>query len=627
MRRTGQITIVFVALAGLVSCAPEAYRKSADLQVQKLLEDRQKRTLDYAPQVEAPVQTPARPTRKSYEKLPASPVPPAMPPVLEPSRFELGYGRLGPEELYPPGTESPQRQPLSVEEARKPGLDRLRLGPPAELAPIQTFDLFDAIAYAVQHSREYQSRMEDLYLAALSVTLERHLFSPRPFARTGVEYTGGQLDVDYRSALTITNSAGIRQQLPYGGEIVAEGLVDFVRALNDNVSDGESAQLALSGTIPLLRGAGMVNLESLINSERQLVYEVRRFEDFRRDFVVRIASQYFRLLTQQQAIANRRFTYIVAYQLTEQTYAIYAAGRPGVNFLSVQRAQNQLYEAENAIINAEDNYQAALDDFKLLIGMPVDEPLEVVGMELDINPPDLEADATQMALKYRLDLKTASDQIEDARRAVEVAKNGLLPDLELRARGSIGNQEDSPASHIDSRTMEYSAGLTLDLPVDRLAERNAYRRALISLERATRNWKQTRDSIIAQVRDSLRAIRSARDTLEIQRRTIELNRRRLDYANELLVLGRATDSQQVVDAQNALLQAQDRYEQARANYQIRILEFLRDTGMLRINPQAGSLGLAMDRGHPGRRQRASTGSQVPPDRSTDEPDSQESSVR
>ena len=41
-------------------------------------------------------------------------------------------------------------------------------------------------------------------------------------------------------------AAGIRQQLPYGGEIVAQGLFDFVQALNDNVSDGESAELALS---------------------------------------------------------------------------------------------------------------------------------------------------------------------------------------------------------------------------------------------------------------------------------------------------------------------------------------------------------------------------------------------
>ena len=39
----------------------------------------------------------------------------------------------------------------------------------------------------------------------------------------------------------------------------------------------ESASLALSASVPLLRGAGMVNLEPLIASERGLVYTVRGF--------------------------------------------------------------------------------------------------------------------------------------------------------------------------------------------------------------------------------------------------------------------------------------------------------------------------------------------------------------
>ena len=105
--------------------------------------------------------------------------------------------------------------------------------------------------------------MDLLYITALDVTLQRHLFSPRPFASTGLEYTGGQKTSDYKSALTVTNTAGVRQQLPWGGEVVARALVDFVNAINGNVNDGESAGLVLSGSMPLLRGFGMINLEPL----------------------------------------------------------------------------------------------------------------------------------------------------------------------------------------------------------------------------------------------------------------------------------------------------------------------------------------------------------------------------
>lgn len=579
----------------LSGCSPDAYKRSADLQVSKLLKDREKQTLGYTPQVEAETSAPTKLTRKSYKTIPTTPIAPASPPPLERTALALDYQKLGPEQLFAPDTTSPQRESLSIDMARGPAMERIRLGPPKSAANVVTLDLFQAVNYAVQHSRDYQSRMEDLYLAALDVTLQRHLFEPRPFANTSLNVNGGQENVDYRSALSITNSAGIRQQLPYGGEVVAQGLVTFVNALNDGVADGENAQLAINGTIPLLRGAGMINLEPLIQSERNLVYQVRSFEEYRRSFVVQIASQYLRLLSQQSQIANRRFNYIVSYQTTEQSNALYAAGRAGSNFLSVQRALSALYQAENNIITAEDSYQSSLDDFKILMGMPVDQSLQIVAVDLDITPPDTEQDVIALALQYRLDLQTAADRLEDSRRAVSNSKNGLLPDVDLTGRTTVNSQTGNSAVGINSDTLDYSAGLSIDWPLDRLAERNAYRRSLISLERAQRSWRETHDQVIASVRDAVRAIRSAKSTLEIQQRDIDNNRQRLEYANEQLILGRATDTQNAVDAQNQLLQAQDRYDQARANYQIQILSFLRDTGTLRINPEAGTLGAVMDR--------------------------------
>ncbi len=589
----GSVLAVFVAMSAAIGCSPDAYKASADAQVKRILDDRKKLTLDYIPQTEAATTVDPKPTKKTYAKIPFSPLPPPVAPPIEPAVLELHYGPPGPEMLFGAGETSPRHDLMEPEAARAPVMDRLRLGPPASVPPGNVMNLFQSLAYGAQHSRQYATRMEDTYLAALDVTLERHLFEPRPFAQTAVNYTGGQLDSNYRSAYTVTQTAGIRQQLPYGGEIVAQGLVNFVNALNETSADGESASLAITGSIPLLRGAGLVNLEPLIRTERQLIYAIRRFEDFRRTFAVQIATQYFRLLALQSSIANRRFNYIVLATLTEQTEALYAAGR--INFLQVQRALQSQLSAENSIIDAQDAYDTALDDFKVLIGMPVDEPLEIVGVELDVTTPDLNADATDLALKYRLDLQTVRDQIDDARRRVEVAKNGLLPDLDLTARSAIANRPDNPAARIDSRDLTYSAGVSLDWPLDRVAERNVYRASLITLERAQRSYDETKDTVIADVRDAVRNIRSAQQSLEIQRRGIEIAQRRLDNANELLIQGRASDSRDVVEAQGSLLDAQDRYERAKAELQIQILQFLRVTGTLRVDPAAGSLGHAFDR--------------------------------
>jgi outer membrane protein TolC len=473
-------------------------------------------------------------------------------------------------------------------------------GPPAPgHEQITRLDLFGALKFGVNHSREYQDKMEDLYLSALDVTLQRHLFEPRPFVRGGLEYTGGQGDVDYRSALAATTTAGVRQKLPYGGEIVAETLVKFVNAINGNVEDGESADIALSGSLPLLRGAGMVNLEPLIASERELVYQVRTFESYRRSFAVDIASRYFALLAAQQGIDNRLQNYATLASLLERAKALFAAKR--FSFLEVQRAEQSLLAGENALIDARLAYANALDNFKIALGMNVNEPLDVIPVELDVTVPDIHSTAgVEAAYRYRLELQTARDRISDAVRRVEVAKNGLQPDLNLTGSASTGNRANESIRTFDSRTLTYSAGVQLDLPVDRLAERNAYRTALINFDRSQRGFEETRDQVTAQVRQDARGIRSAQSSLQIQRRSIDLAERRLELANERLRLGVAgADTREVVEAQEDLLNAQDAYERDRANLQIRVLEFLRDTGLLRVDPDAGELGRALLRDEKG----------------------------
>jgi outer membrane protein TolC len=219
--------------------------------------------------------------------------------------------------------------------------------------------------------------------------------------------------------------------------------------------------------------------------------------------------------------------------------------------------------------------------------------LAIVAVELDIKAPFIELDdVVELATSFRLDLQTARDQIEDAQRAVKVAENGLLPDLNLTAGISGGNFDDTSASSLEPDTTRYAAGITLDFPIDRLSERNIYRRSLIFLQRAQRSFVDLKERIAIAARDALRNIRSAELQLEIQRRGIELAQRRLDYANELLKEGLAT-SRDVVDAQQSLLEAQDRFASARSQLQISILRYLRDTGTLRLDPSAGALARAM----------------------------------
>jgi outer membrane protein TolC len=551
-------------------------------------------TLGYTPEVDTPVVADATPSQRAFEKVPVTPkAPPTTAPIEPSDDVPFMFGPLGPEMIFPAGV-APPPEMYGRESNLLRAADRLQLGPPSPLQQqVTRLDLFGALRYAVMNSRDYKSRMEDLYLTALDVTLERHLFSPRPFARTGLRYTSGGRNVDYDAALAAASAVGVRQRLPHGGEIVAEAAVDFVQALRGNTENGENAIVALSASLPLLRGAGLVNLESLIQSERDVIYEIRAFEDFRRDFALNVASTYFNLLADQQSISDRRANLVTLQQLTARSQALYANGR--AKFIDVQRALQEQLNAENQLVSAVARYRSSLDNFKLLLGMPVDEPLDVVPQELAVNIPEFNDNAVaELGLQYRLDLRTAQDRIDDAQRGVQNAKNGLLPDLDLSARGQLSNNEDEPARRIDRDTVGYSAGIDLEIPLDRVAERNQYRASLIRLERVQRTYDELRDQVAADAREAMRLIRSAQISLEIQRKGIELAKFRLDNAYELLRLGRA-DNREVVDAQNALLRAQDAFEDARTTLQIQVLRFLRDTGTLRVDPDAGAIGAALDR--------------------------------
>jgi outer membrane protein TolC len=595
VNRTALISLCAAAALAVCGCSADYYRRSADRQTDRILRDRMDPTLGYTPEVDTPVVADATPSKKAFEKVPVTPkAPPATAPIEPSDDVPFRAGPLGPEMIFPAGVAPPTAEMFSGEGSLMRAPDRLQLGPPSPLQQqVTRVDLFGSLRYAVMNSRQYKSRMDDVYLTALNVTLERHLFAPRPFARTGLRYVGGGRNTDYDAALTATNAIGVRQRLPYGGEIVAETAVDFVQAIRGNTENGENATVALSASLPLLRGAGMVNLESLIQSERDVIYEIRAFEEFRRDFALSVASNYFNLLADQQSIADRRANLVTLQQLTARSQALYANGR--AKFIDVQRALQEQLNAENQLITSQARYRSSLDSFKLLLGMPVDEALDVVPQELAVTIPDFTEQAVaDLGVQYRLDLTTAADRIEDAQRNVQVAKNGLLPDLDVTARGAVTNDEDKPARAVDRDTLAYSAGIELEIPLDRVAERNQYRASLIRLERVQRTYDELRDQVSADAREAMRLIRSAQISLEIQRKGIELAKFRLDNAYELLRLGRA-DNREVVDAQNALLRAQDAFEDARTSLQIQVLRFLRDTGTLRVDPDAGAIGAALDR--------------------------------
>ena len=106
------------------------------------------------------------------------------------------------------------------------------------------------------------------------------------------------------------NTFSASQRLPWGGEVTASYVATFAHDVLGAASGSSGSdttrigQFTFGGSIPLLRGAGMIAQEDIIQAERRLVYAARAFEEFRREFWFRTVSTWLSLLVQRQNLDN-----------------------------------------------------------------------------------------------------------------------------------------------------------------------------------------------------------------------------------------------------------------------------------------------------------------------------------
>ncbi|MFO0831188.1 MAG: TolC family protein [Phycisphaerales bacterium] len=452
-----------------------------------------------------------------------------------------------------------------------------------EEVPARVITLEESLRLSQSGGREFLASQEDYLLSAIGLLVERHQWGPRFFNDTSATVSASGNDGDFFPALNVVNTLRATRRLPYGGSVEAAWVWRATEQLREQSTEEytTSSSIVLSGNIPLLKGAGLVAQEGLIQAERNLVYQARGFERFRRSYLVDISNDYFSLIRSKQAIANQERQIKSLETFVKGTQARVDAGR--LESFQTDIARNQMQSAVSSLASLRESYTLAVDRFKVRIGIPLDEVVDVTEQELNIPEPDvLEANAAETALRLRLDLQNARDQLEDTRRGVENAKDDLLPDL--NATGSVTIPTDSDRNNaglgFSGGDVSYSVGATLSLPLDRRIEQLNLRSARIGLERATRNYDRQRDDVIVSARSAARNVELARFQLNLAESQVDSARRRL-RAQKLQE--DVLQPQQIVDSENALLDAENARDQSRANLRSSVLDFLLQTDQLRVN--------------------------------------------
>lgn len=530
-----------------------------DRDVARLIEARQRATLGGTAPAQVGDVEDVRPGRSAYQKRP-SPTTPDVPP-------EFTTPSTAPATL--PATTT---QPTSAPTARRE-------------TPLTLTQVW---AYAQRYQREYQSAKEDLYLAALALTLERHLWTPQFAANLRTVYGNYGEIRDFDQAMRFVADLSVAQRLPYGGRFTAQGVSTLIRDVKKSITAEEGSTAGLNLEIPFLRGAGHVARETLLQLERDLTYAVRTFERFRRRQLVLVAQSYFDLLRTKQQITDSEAT-VRSYRLDYQrASAMEAVGR-GTR-LDTDRAEQALLSAAANLEDAREAFRAAADEFKILIGMPVNEPLNLGDLE-DIESierqvaegfypllqrpvaVDNEAEAVEIGLRRRLDLITLANRVDDARRGVAVNRNSMLPDLNWNSSVTFDTDPNSyRLSDFSFERATWRSEIVLSLPLERTAERNRLRQALISVQQAQRAEIDQAERIRADIRRAVNRILAEERLLQIQQRNVEVAEQRREYARIQYANG-DIGNRDLFEAEDGWTAARNRLNQAKTARWGAILQF------------------------------------------------------
>ena len=281
---------------------------------------------------------------------------------------------------------------------------------------------------AMVNSREYQFAYENVYLSALGLTLARFQFMIQGFSNWGAFYsplTGGgfpftspETEVgnfpvggtpgitnaatqtpkppDLNNQLLLNAANGFSLNLMSGGQFLVNLANNIVFEFSNKGVQVVTPNLTVSFVQPLLRGAWARNVtQALSLQERNVLYDLRSFAEFRREFYVSLvtgsggssffstyssSTGYLALLNQLQTIRNLAKNVETSRQNLNLLEAEFPRSKSA---LEVSQIANTYQGFQASLLSAQAGLQTSLDSFKINLGLPTEVEVRIDDSPLD----------------------------------------------------------------------------------------------------------------------------------------------------------------------------------------------------------------------------------------------------
>jgi outer membrane protein TolC len=488
--------------------------------------------------------------------------------------------------------------------------------------------LEEAILRALRQNLNLVAEVYSTELAGQSISRAKEIYYPQLDFSYGTDRTEQPSTWWIQSAGLYTEKshtyqAALSQTIPLGGKL-------SVVLYNYNSNTNQRGQLLnpyYQTTLqfgfeqPLLKNFGpkIAKKEIIIARQNYSISEAQLKSQVI-DTIYQVEEAYWNLVMAQENLKVRQQSLQLARdELTKTSKEIEVGHTAAIEILNVQATVSQ---READIVQAEADVRIAENRLKVVLNLANGTELQSIRLNLKDKPEfkpvkiSLE-EAGEIALANRPDLQINSLTSESKRFNLEVARNQLLPQLDLnfsyRSPGISGDyliyQDDNPLTGIvigkvpgsswnsvkDAMKFLYnnwSLNFTLTIPVADLVSRSNYAVARTELAQSLAKQKALEQQALLEVTEAVNNIATYAKSVEAYRVAREFAEKNLEAENRKLALG-LSSNYFVLEAPDRLANARSNELRALVNYNLALarLEKVSGTSLANRNINLTQVGL------------------------------------
>jgi outer membrane protein len=437
--------------------------------------------------------------------------------------------------------------------------------------PVIVLTLDETINIALLNNRNIINSQYSAESQRYSIDAAKALFDLKLIPAGSVSLSGGS-DADYNYT-----SVGLQLQkkMEYGTTV---SIGPQISHWSWESSKEYTTDMGVTITQPLLRGLGKdITTDGVQSADAAYKTSLRNVYQTKVNTVLETISIYYEAIRQMEML----YLYeTMAGRLKGHAEIARAKEKVGVSSpMDTYRAEIPLKEAEDAMITASQSFQDAKDRLKLLLALPQNTELDLTVPEV----PDFQEfsldDATETALKKRIEIEQMNHDLSEAQRKAVIMKQNILPDLNLVLGYGRYDTSDTLEKSTGFDLDRYSLNLQAGTDIFRTAERAAYQQSLLTIKSLSMNIESKKEDIRRQVRKQWLSLREATRRMDIRRSQIKQGEEKIALA-EIKFAHQMADNFDVIEAEKELQSARSNLLAAKIEYALGIYNMKAIMGLL-----------------------------------------------